>query len=365
MAGKFKYAQTRERLLGLIGTMQPGSALPNRTALAAECGVSRVTLERAISELLAQGHLVSKNGSGTYIAKAGKDMEKAAPAAALRGPRDGKTWALMVSNLSSRIDSGVVSGVESFASQHDINLMLYNMDNLAKKQDDYLAKIQNNAVSGVIIIPVIEFFANLNLIGQLLHDHVSIVACSRPIPGYDLPGVFLNHFHSGFCATDHLIAKGCRHIAYISTPWYTTVHNRLDGYMTALAAAGIVESALPLYLPEHNLTTVSKSVLKDFFMQHPQVDGIFLFKDRFAPHVYEVLEQMNRKVGEDIRIVSCDNSEICTALSVPLSSMRFPSEQLGKIAAEYLFRLIGGEDPSALPRRSMLPELIVRRSSGV
>ena len=361
MAGKFKYAQTREKLLGLIGAMQPGSVLPNRTVLAAECGVSRVTLERAISELLAQGQLVSRNGSGTYVPKAGKDAQKAAPAAR---SRDGKTWALMVSNLSSRIDSGVVSGVESFASRHDINLMLYNMDNLAKKQDDFLTRIQNNNVSGIIIIPVIEFFANLNLIGQLLDDHVSIVACSRPIPGYDLPGVFLNHFHSGFCATNHLIAKGCRHIAYISTPWYTTVHNRLDGYMTALAAAGIVETALPLYLPEHNLTAESKSVLRDFFSQHPDVDGIFLFKDRFAPDIYEVLEQMNRSVGDDIRIVSCDNSDICKALSVPLSSMRFPSEELGKTAAEYLLRLTGGESPTALPRRSMLPELVVRRSSG-
>ena len=47
---------------------KPGDKLPNEFELSARLGVSRATLREAVSALIAQGVLVVKRGSGTFIA---------------------------------------------------------------------------------------------------------------------------------------------------------------------------------------------------------------------------------------------------------------------------------------------------------
>lgn len=50
------------------GEYKPGGRLPSEPALAASLGVSRPTLREAIALLIAEGWLVRRHGSGTYVA---------------------------------------------------------------------------------------------------------------------------------------------------------------------------------------------------------------------------------------------------------------------------------------------------------
>ena len=52
------------------GRYAPGSALPRRTELASQFGVTRSTIDRSIRSLCARGVLESHQGSGTYVADA-------------------------------------------------------------------------------------------------------------------------------------------------------------------------------------------------------------------------------------------------------------------------------------------------------
>ena len=49
------------------GTLKPGSALPPERELALELGISRVTVRRAMVELVRSGLVVQRHGSGTYV----------------------------------------------------------------------------------------------------------------------------------------------------------------------------------------------------------------------------------------------------------------------------------------------------------
>jgi GntR family transcriptional regulator len=53
------------------GEWRPGEALPSETRLAQRYGVSIGTLRKAIDELVAEGVVVRRQGSGTYIAQHG------------------------------------------------------------------------------------------------------------------------------------------------------------------------------------------------------------------------------------------------------------------------------------------------------
>lgn len=65
-----KYYTVKRHLLQAIASLQPGAAVPTERELAAALGTSRTTVRQALVELVAEGRLVRRQGSGTYVAEA-------------------------------------------------------------------------------------------------------------------------------------------------------------------------------------------------------------------------------------------------------------------------------------------------------
>ncbi|MBZ9674121.1 GntR family transcriptional regulator [Mesorhizobium sp. ES1-1] len=67
--GSPAYRRLQASLAGAIasGVLKPGSALPPERELALELGISRVTVRRAMVELVRDGFVVQRHGSGTYV----------------------------------------------------------------------------------------------------------------------------------------------------------------------------------------------------------------------------------------------------------------------------------------------------------
>lgn len=63
-----KYAQVRDGVQELINDLPAGSPIPPERTLCLRFGVSRVTLRRAVDDLVREGLLVRRQGSGTYVA---------------------------------------------------------------------------------------------------------------------------------------------------------------------------------------------------------------------------------------------------------------------------------------------------------
>ena len=61
------YNELREAVLN--GRLPPGSRLPSTRSLATDLGISRNTVMGAFDQLLAEGYLEGKVGSGTYVAE--------------------------------------------------------------------------------------------------------------------------------------------------------------------------------------------------------------------------------------------------------------------------------------------------------
>jgi GntR family transcriptional regulator len=64
-----KQSQTRERVLDLIERVGVGQAIPSERQLSSDLGVSRLTLRAAVDDLVREGHLVRKRGSGTFVSQ--------------------------------------------------------------------------------------------------------------------------------------------------------------------------------------------------------------------------------------------------------------------------------------------------------
>lgn len=64
-----KYYAVKRHLLEFIGSLEPGSAVPTERELAAQMQTSRTTVRQALTELVVEGRLVRRQGSGTYVAE--------------------------------------------------------------------------------------------------------------------------------------------------------------------------------------------------------------------------------------------------------------------------------------------------------
>ncbi|MXP26586.1 UTRA domain-containing protein [Altererythrobacter indicus] len=78
------------------GALHPGSALPSERDLSELAGMSRVTVRKGIKQLIEEGVLIRKQGSGTFVARrietAGTRLSSFSDEARSRGEDPGVVW---------------------------------------------------------------------------------------------------------------------------------------------------------------------------------------------------------------------------------------------------------------------------------
>jgi len=62
-----KQDDTRDRVLDLVESLEVGQAIPSERQLTQDLGVSRLTIRAALDELVRDGYLDRRHGSGTYV----------------------------------------------------------------------------------------------------------------------------------------------------------------------------------------------------------------------------------------------------------------------------------------------------------
>lgn len=362
----FLYDLVKSSLIEEISNMEYGDMLPNRMVLSEKYNVARTTLERAISELVAEGYLTSRRGSGTYVACKSGNLHghPALPMQDIPYNTDGSLWALVLSNILYDIYPHILRGVEDYANKMQKSLVICNTDNLGDKQEAYIRALLKNNVSGMVIVPAIEGSPSQQIFGQLLDANFPIVTCVRPISGFDFPGILLNSFQAGFKGTNHLLEKGCKQIAFVSQKQYASTLDRYQGYLTALRNQDIrSENSLVAFEDSFQIERTGYEITKDILLRNPQIDGIFATNDRVAMGAYYAVEESGRQIGTDVKIVGCDNTDICNRLPVKLSSIGFPAYDMGLKAGEYLYQRCMGISRKDLPIAITDVELYIRESS--
>jgi GntR family transcriptional regulator len=64
-----RYYAVKARVLDLVAALGQGAALPSERELAERFGVARLTVRQAVAELVLEGILTRRQGSGTYVSR--------------------------------------------------------------------------------------------------------------------------------------------------------------------------------------------------------------------------------------------------------------------------------------------------------
>jgi DNA-binding LacI/PurR family transcriptional regulator len=351
----FRYQEIKNRLMAEIAKMDIKERLPSRPKLCEKLDTNRTTLDKAIKELVAEGLLYSKDGSGTYVA-GGNDES-----AIHKG-----NWGVIVHDVTDVFYAELVRGVENFAQSHGINIILCNSDSDSAKQEQYLKRLIHSGVSGLIVVPVEsrDIRENYRLYSQLTELKVPFVFYSnRNTEGIDAPVVVSDNYYGGYLATKHLLEKGYRNIAYISHLKHRASIDRCQGYIAALQENGVEVNRKIIAMETHSSAQpYGYEAMKKVLASGQLVDAAFCFCAKVTEGVYQAIAEAGLKVSDDIGVVGYDNSEICEKLIPAATVVDLKNLEIGAKTAEVLYKQINKEDLSDFEFYQVSPVLVVRDS---
>ncbi len=353
--GNSQYAIVKEFLKEEIKKLPLNTKIMSRPKLALKYNTSRTTIDRAISELIGEGLLTARDGSGTYVIALNTNFVADKQ----------HNWGVILPDIRHDTYPGILRGIEDEASKHNINTIICNSDNDDKKQSEYLNKLIKTQVSGVIIVPALfskeESIKSFKLAQEA---KIPIVLCNRDVPFLSIPKVISNNFFGGYTATRHLLEMGYRRVAFITKYWYSTSMERLQGYLSALEEKKICpeESLYTFPSDDTGVVDVRAEMHKLLEGENPP-DAVFCFNDAIAELVFPEILKSGRVPGKNFGLVGYDDTSICEKLSVKLTSVRFRNYEIGHEAALLMLRITAGEHISNQKAVILQPELIIRESS--
>ncbi|HHY81894.1 MAG TPA: substrate-binding domain-containing protein [Clostridiales bacterium] len=353
MSKKYLYQSIKEKIKNDTKDLKPGSRIPSRVELIKQYNVTHTTIEKAISELIGEGYLYTLEGSGTFIAKK-EDKSKEISI---------QTWGLIIPNILTDTYPGILRGVEDFAHEKDINIVVCNTDHDIAKQDHYIRKLVSTKVNGIIIVPAI--YSSSADFQYLVSKKIPFVFCNRGVWNINAPQILSNNYYGSYLATKHLINIGYKNIAFLSYPYYSHTVARYQGYLAALYEHNMpIHDELVIFESSFDDPSTGYESGKQLFSYEIKPDAVVCCNDSIAKGLYKAVAELGLVVGKDLGVIGYDDSTICEMLPVKLTSIYYPKYETGYTAAQVLWKLVNGEKINKNYTKILKPELRIRESCG-
>lgn len=252
----------------------------------------------------------------------------------------------------------LTEAISKSAADKDLILSLFLSYTEAQGQKSLSAILAAGLFDGLIITADNK---GDSFIPLLLAAEIPFVFTGRPNGAENVNYVDADNVTGGYLAAEHLIELGYRRIATIASDQNSAGDDRLLGYRQALNErdrpydAGLV--AFGDYTAES-----AYAAMKTLIPQKP--DAVFVASDTMSLGALRALREADLRVPQDIAIVSHDDLPPAILADPPLTTVRQPIGQAGRIAVERLAEMILEPAPSP-PQRTINPvNLVVRASCG-
>jgi LacI family transcriptional regulator len=163
--------------------------------------------------------------------------------------------------------------------------------------------------------------------------------------------------------TDYLADLGHVRFAVIaqSTRNNDRASARLAGVRDALAMRGLAVRPQHFAMGEWSIAE-GRSLLRQLMQTDPRPTAVVCGNAHLAVGAVLEAQSMGLRLPEDLSIVGYDDIEIMSHLPVPVTTVRVPSAEIGRVAARVLVARLEGRSHSA-PLEAKA-ELVIRGSSG-
>jgi len=270
----------------------------------------------------------------------------------------GNLIGVLIPDIQNPFYVEVFRGIEDVAYENKYALIMCNFSQDEKKEKLYLDILQSESIDGLIAAPVHE---HDHRVINIVKTGLPIVCVDRGLSGVDVDVVLVDNKLGAYSAVDFLAKKGYKRIAYISgIPLIPSSKQREQGYIEALKNNNLTIDAELIKYGDSRHESGVKLTAELLDLSNPP-DAIFTGNNLITLGALETIHSRKLSIPKDIAILGFDDMYWAISLNPPLTAVRQPAYEIGKMAAEQLISRI--KEP-ARPNVSIIlkTELMIRSS---
>jgi DNA-binding LacI/PurR family transcriptional regulator len=253
----------------------------------------------------------------------------------------------------------IMEGLEAVAAENHYRLLLHPLTETARAQVSYRTLLGDGSVDGMFVLNAWSTDVSVR---ELSEANVPFILINGKIAGHeDLPYVGFDNRGGVKIAIDHLVKQGHERIGIINGRMTTT--NALERFQ-----------AFQENLSEHHLEFEKEWVADGDFEEEGgylaakkilkatrKPSAILCASDLMAMGAIRALKENDLLVPEQVSVVGFDNMEEAAYHEPALTTVAFSAYDMGKLAAQKMFQIIGGEELVA--RATTLQAKLMERES--
>lgn len=325
--------------------------------VAAEAGVSISTVSRVI------------NGKGYVSADMRRKVEQACtgyrPIASAREIQTQKsnTIAIIISNnikyvFTNQIYLSILSAITSIAKRAGYRILL---DIYEQEEDDSAYNLYlERRVDGFIILgakkksKIIDSFSKNQVPFVLVGDYGN--------GSEEVCQVEIEDEAAVYSAVEYLTNMGHTRIGIITGSLeYASACNRLNGYLLALAAAGIEKREEYIESCDNMTEVMGENLAKKLLLLREPVTALVAFNDSVALAAYKAAQSLNIRIPDQLSVIGFDDSMVASYVQPGLTTIWQPGYEKGEKAVNFLIHALENQE---LPRgKAELKCIMIYRDS--
>lgn len=274
------------------------------------------------------------------------------------------TIGVIIPSIINPFYSSVIFGIEQTARQHQYTVITCNSLHDPELEREYIRTMMEKQVKGLIIASL----SNDNtMLKQMMDMGVHVIAIDQKIEAEGISQIEFDFPKGGYMATQYLISKGHRRIAYLTSRMDRPSRKSLyQGYLEAMKEEGLepflVEAnADDDYNPMSDFDTGKTLARKLLASKNDRPSAVFACNDMLAIGVINELSLQHVRVPEEVSVIGFDGIDLGQMIYPPLTTIKQPDYEMGKMACTMLLNMMNNE-ASHLFEIILQPKLIERQS---
>lgn len=336
--------------------MTPGRTAERVTIIdvAKEANVSFATVSRVIN---GKGHVSAETRERVMQAMTRTGYIVNRQARALAGGRH-QVIGLLVPDLDTSYIGEIMRGIDEELAANSYDLMLYTTERRKTRESIFAASLTQGMTDGLLIVLPLDPGAYLESFRNRAFPFVLIDHAGNDEGG---PAVRATNRQGARDATAYLLGLGHRRIGFITgNQEMGCSHDRLAGYQEALQDAGVpVDDDL---IREGNFhSPLAYEATRELLALPDPPTAIFAANDASAFGVMDAVRDAGLRIPDHISVVGFDDVPGAQKSNPPLTTVRQPLREMGKLATRMLLDYIG--DPQRRGERVDLPTELIERAT--
>lgn len=257
------------------------------------------------------------------------------------------TMGVLLPNISSRLATVLLKGIENRAHHLDYSVVICNTENDGKRTMEYLDVLSEKQVDGIIITS--EWLKDAY--GEaLLAMKIPVVLVLTVSYRFQIPYIKVDDKQAAYQATKYLIDKGHKEIGIISGPQKDKLAGlpRIEGYKQALADYRLTISEDRIAYGDFTYKSGRKGI-EEVFKRSPDITAVFAASDEMALGILSYAYKKGIKIPDDLSVIGYDDTQDAEMAIPPLTTVHQPIYEMGERAVEMLFGSKGTAESVIMP----------------